>query len=146
VLREKGHKPYASLEETPGGYDIITAFDLIEHLYAVPEFLKNCREKLSAKGRLVILTGNIGSFSAVMAGSHWWYAQYPEHIVFPSKKFFKENSGYGIERWILTYASKGYKFPLSRQWLGIQNTILRRQTFSGLPSIGPDHVLAVLKK
>lgn len=147
ILEEKGYKPYASLGETPGKYDVITAFDLFEHLYNVPAFLESCREKLSARGRLVILTGNIGSLSAVVAGSRWWYAQYPEHIVFPSKKFFQEKSGYRVDKWIFTYASKGYKVSLSRQcWTVTRDIILRRQEFTGLPSLGPDHVLAVLKK
>lgn len=146
VLSEKGHKSYATLEESPGGYDVITAFDLVEHLYDASAFLKSCHEKLSAKGRLVILTGNINSLSARLSGSRWWYAQYPEHIVFPSKKYFRENSGYRIEKWIWTYASIGYIFPFRRVWSEILHTVLRQQTFNGLPSIGPDHVLIVLKK
>ena len=146
VLREKGHTPYATLDDTPGNYDVITAFDLIEHIYDVPEFIKRCSDKLSAKGRLVILTGNINSLSARLAGVHWWYAQYPEHIVFPSKKYFKKRSGLRVEKWILTYASKSYKFPINIIWPAILHTFLLRQAFTGLPSIGPDHALIILKK
>lgn len=146
ILSEKGHRPYATLEESSWGYDVITAFDLVEHLYDVSAFLKICREKLSAKGRLVILTGNINSLSAKLSATRWWYAQYPEHIVFPSKKYFRKNSGYRIEKWIWTYASIGYKFPIKKICSEILHTVLLRQTFNGLPSIGPDHVLIVLKK
>lgn len=146
ILGEKGHRHYATLGETPGEYDVITAFDLVEHLYDVSAFLKSCREKLSAKGRLVILTGNINSLSAAMAGARWWYARYPEHIVFPSKKYFKESSRLSIEKWIWTYAAKGYKYPIKRVLSEVRNSVLRRQTYTGLPSIGPDHVLAILKK
>lgn len=146
ILSEKGHRPYATLEESAGEYDVITAFDLVEHLYDVSAFLKSCREKLSATGILVILTGNINSLSARLSGSRWWYAQYPEHIVFPSKKYFRENSGYRIEKWIWTYASIGYKFPIKRIWSEILNCVLRRQAYTGLPSIGPDHALITLKK
>lgn len=146
VLKEKGHKPHALLEEAPGEYDVITAFDLIEHLYDIPAFLRSCQAKLSSKGRLVILTGNFNSLSAVLAGSRWWYAQYPEHIVFPSKKYFKEKSGYRVEKWILTYASKGYQSPFKKVWPEIWRAMLHCQTFVGLPSIGPDHVLVLLRK
>ena len=146
ILSEKGHRPYATLEDSPGGYDVITAFDLVEHLHDVPAFLKICREKLSAKGRLVILTGNVNSFSARRAGSNWWYAQYPEHIVFPSKRYFRGKTSFRIEKWIGTYASVGYRFPVKRIWSEILNSVLRRQTYTGLPSIGPDHVLIFLKK
>jgi len=146
ILSEKGHIPYATFAESPNGYDIITAFDLIEHLYDVSAFLKNCYEKLSEKGRLIILTGNINSLSATMSGSRWWYAQYPEHIVFPSKKYFREHSGFRVEKWILTYASQGYKFPIKMTLLEMLKKLYRGQAFDGLPSIGPDHALIILKK
>jgi len=145
-LVKKGHGAYSTLEEAPGGYDVISAFDLVEHLYDAPAFLQNCREKLSDNGRLVILTGNIGSLSAKLAGSRWWYAQYPEHIIFPSNKFFSEYSGMKIEKWIPTYASKGYQFPIYRIVWGILKRLFRSETYTGLPSIGPDHVLVVLRK
>jgi 2-polyprenyl-3-methyl-5-hydroxy-6-metoxy-1,4-benzoquinol methylase len=146
TLRAKGHGAYASLAEAPGEYDAITAFDLVEHLYDVPGFLKSCREKLSPQGRLVILTGNIGSLSARMAGARWWYARYPEHIVFPSKKYFRESSGLRIDKWIVTYASRGYRYPIRQVLWELRNSVRRRHAHTGLPSIGPDHVLAVLKK
>jgi SAM-dependent methyltransferase len=146
MLAIKGHGAYSTFEETPGGYDVITAFDLVEHLYDVPAFLKGCREKLAEKGRLVILTGNIGSLSAIVAGTRWWYAQYPEHIIFPSYKYFSECSGMKIEKWILTYASKGYHYPIYKIVWGILKSILRGKAYTGLPSVGPDHVLVVLSK
>jgi SAM-dependent methyltransferase len=146
VLSRKGHDAYSTLEDVPGKYDVITAFDLVEHLYDVPAFLQSCRERLSAKGRLLILTGNIDSLSAKLSGARWWYAQYPEHIVFPSKKYFREHSGFNIEKWSWTYASINYIFPLRRILSEMLNVLLRRNTFIGLPSIGPDHVLITLIK
>ena len=146
MLTGKGHSAYSTFEETPGGYDVIAAFDLVEHLYDVPAFLKGCREKLAEKGRLVILTGNIGSLSATLAGTRWWYAQYPEHIIFPSYKYLSEYSGMKIEKWIPTYASKGYQRPFYKIVWGVLKGILQGRTYTGLPSVGPDHVLVVLSK
>jgi SAM-dependent methyltransferase len=145
-LAGKGHRAYSIFEETPGKYDVIAAFDLMEHLYDVPAFLNGCREKLAEGGRLVILTGNIGSLSATLAGTHWWYAQYPEHIIFPSNKYFSDYSGLRIEKWISTYASEGYRNSIYRIGWGILKGMLRGRAYTGLPSLGPDHVLVVLSK
>ncbi len=145
LIVNKGHNAYSTFEECPGKYDVITAFDLVEHLYDVPDFLRECREKLTEKGKLVILTGNIRSLSSMLAGSRWWYTQYPEHIVFPSKKFFMRYSGFKIEKWVPTYASTGYKYPFFQIVRGVVSSFLR-MNYTGLPSFGPDHSLIVLKK
>ncbi|GAB1234057.1 hypothetical protein UT5_04510 [Ferrigenium sp. UT5] len=146
ILADKGHGAYSSFEDASGGYDVIAAFDLVEHLYDVPTFLKNCREKLAENGKLVILTGNIGSLSAQLARAHWWYAQYPEHIIFPSRKYFSEYSGMKIQKWVSTYASKGYQNPINKAVWGMLKGMLRGRIYTGLPSLGPDHVLVVLNK
>lgn len=146
ILTSKGHKPFASIEDLPGGYDVITAFDLVEHLYDLPSFLKSCHMNLTDNGQLIILTGNIRSLSATLSGSGWWYAQYPEHIVFPSKKFFSKYSGFRVNKWILTYASKDYQSSIFTIGWKIMKGVLRRGYYSGLPSIGPDHILVVLNK
>jgi len=145
ILVKKCHSAYATLEESLGHYDIITAFDLIEHLYDVPTFLKICRDKLSKKGKLVILTGNVGSMGAKISGARWWYAQYPEHIVFPSKKYFSKYSGFCIEKWIPTYASKEYKWPIVHIVSWASKNFLKGG-YTGLPSFGPDHTLIILRK
>ncbi len=146
MLRQKGHKTYSAFEESPDSYDVITAFDLVEHLYGVPSFLQGCREKLVEQGRLVFLTGDVGSLSAKLTGRHWWYAQYPEHIVFPSRKYFLEHSGFHIEKWIPTYASKGYKQPLYKGCETMLKNVLRGRAYNGLPALGPDHALIILRK
>jgi SAM-dependent methyltransferase len=144
VLESKGHDSFASLGEVTGEFDVITAFDLVEHFYDVPAFFRRCRALLKSGGVLIILTGDIGSMTARLSRADWWYLRYPEHIVFPSKEFFTRHSGLRLERWVPTYASKGYQsswMQILRQLLG---GLLRRR-YSGLPSIGPDHVLVVLK-
>lgn len=146
ILSIKGHRVFSSFDEVSGDYDVITAFDLLEHLYDAPSFLEGCREKLAEKGKLVISTGNINSISAVLAGTRWWYAQYPEHIVFPSRKYFSVYSGFKIERWISTYASKGYRNSIFNMAAGIIKLILRGRPYTGQPSLGPDHFLVVLSK
>lgn len=143
-IEQKGHAWFPSFKALEAKtFDVITAFDLIEHLYDVRAFLQECCGRLRPGGRLVILTGNIDSLSAKISREHWWYAAYPEHIVFPSAQFFRAHSRYRLERLIPTYASKAYRIPLSGRIRGIVSGILRG-CYRGLPAVGPDHMLLTL--
>ena len=146
VIRGKGHTPYQSFDELSDQFEIITAFDLVEHLYDVPAFLSNCHGKLVNGGKLILLTGDIQSVSARAAGAHWWYVQYPEHIVFPSRLFFESLSNFKLENWVPTYAAAAYNYPFYRVLLSRLKRIMIMKKYSGLPSRSPDHALIVLNK
>lgn len=109
LLKQKGHKVLSSQSENISYYDVITAFDLVEHLYNLPKFIENCYSQLVENGYLLLLTGNISSISSVLTSSNWWYVRYPEYIVFPSKRYFKRIYRFKIRSWISTYASVDYK-------------------------------------
>lgn len=145
ILKRKGHQAYESLENVDGQYDVITAFDLIEHLYDVSSFLESCESRLAHDGYVVILTGDISSPSARMCQTRWWYLKYPEHIVFPSRKYYEKFSGFHLEKWIPTYASLPYKQPLLSLIRGVAIGVFR-MNYTGLPSLGPDHALILLRK
>jgi cyclopropane fatty-acyl-phospholipid synthase-like methyltransferase len=145
VLMKKGHVPFPSIDDASGSYDIITAFDLVEHLYVFPAFLENCQRRLNKDGLIVILTGNISSLSARVTRSNWWYLKYPEHILFISKYYFEHLCGMRISCLIRTYASVGYKHSFAGMCKGFIMGWLKGN-YQGLPSLGPDHVLVVFKK
>jgi SAM-dependent methyltransferase len=152
VLLSKGHKVCPRLAEVEdGSMDVITAFDLIEHLYDVPGFLALCKSKLSKNGRMVILTGDINSQSARWAGNNWWYLKYPEHVVFPAPRFYERN-GFLLEELLATYASVGFKKPLFAAFIVLAKSKIgalvkrrKKSSYIGLPSWGPDHYLAIIK-
>lgn len=146
VIRGKGHSPYQSFDEVADQFEIITAFDLIEHLHDVPAFLNNCHRKLVHGGKLILLTGDIQSASARAAGAHWWYAQYPEHIVFPSRLYFESLSNFKLENWVPTYAAAEYNYPSYRVMLSTIKRVVAGKKYSGIPSSTPDHALIVLTK
>jgi SAM-dependent methyltransferase len=146
VITNKGHKAYKSFDEISDEFEVITAFDLIEHLYDVPAFLNHCHSKLVTGGKLILLTGDIQSVSARAAGAHWWYAQYPEHIVFPSRRFFDGLQNFTLGEWLPTYASEGYNYPGYRIVLSLLKRIMTMKKYTGLPSRSPDHALIVLTK
>jgi SAM-dependent methyltransferase len=146
VIKDKGHDAYQSFAEIGQQYEFITAFDLVEHLYDVTGFLAACHEKLVAGGKLILLTGDIQSKTGVRAGPHWWYVQYPEHIVFPSRKFFEDRDCFNLETWLPTYARVGYVYSGLRILLSRIKSQLTGRLYNGLPSVSPDHALIVLSK
>jgi SAM-dependent methyltransferase len=146
VLVHKGHISYSSIHDCKEVYDVIFAFDLVEHLFDLPEFLLWARDRLAPNGKLVILTGDINSPSARLSGSAWWYSSYPEHIVFPSKHYFSDLFDYRLEAFVPSYASKGYRRPFHRIVLSIMKILMASRAYSGLPALGPDHMLLVLAK
>jgi 2-polyprenyl-3-methyl-5-hydroxy-6-metoxy-1,4-benzoquinol methylase len=140
-LKEKGHIIFADIVNINERFDIITAFDLIEHLYNVPDFLNSCFNQLLPGGYLIIFTGNIMCLTARFLKGKWWYVCWPEHIVFPSIKYFETQSKFKVVNYLNTYHSKYFKINLS---LSVKN-ILKGQ-YSGIPPFQSDHMLMILKK
>lgn len=145
IVRAKGHTFFTSLCEADGRYDVITAFDLVEHLYDTQLFFTACRKKLDDNGLVVILTGNISCLSARKAGPDWWYARFPEHIVFPSKQYFFSMAQFSVADWVRTYAATKFYSPLRDKVYSFVKGI-QHGNYTGLPALGPDHVLVVLRK
>lgn len=145
LLKEKKHIAYSNIQEIKNSFDIITAFDIIEHFYNFPKLLDSCFDRLVPNGYLVILTGNIGCLSAKIAGANWWYVRFPEHIIFPSKKYFKQHTKFQLIDWINTYAGNGYKKPIFEMLKTTTKELLKAK-YSGQHSFVADHALIVLKR
>lgn len=67
-------------------YDVITLWDVIEHVYEPNRFLKIINESLKDNGFIFLSTGDIDSFVAKISGSAWHLFNLPEHAYFYSKK------------------------------------------------------------
>lgn len=146
IIRNKGHKSFRTGSEIKEKFDIITAFDVLEHVYDPNGFLEFAGSILRSNGKLIILTGNPASISAQMSGSNWWYVNYPEHVIFPSPLFFRNAKGFKFEASIKVFASiaheeKGLFFLIKNSI-----KILIGKKYSGRPAIFPDHQLIVLQK
>jgi len=63
-------------------FDVVTSFDVLEHLPDPMPILHEARRILKPGGWLLLGTGNFGSFSARMAGNRWTYLCIPEHVSF----------------------------------------------------------------
>lgn len=144
-ISQSGHQGFSDLRQVDESFDLITAFDLIEHLYDLPSFIKSCTSKLSSGGSLILLTGDIASKVSTTCASSWWYVKYPEHIVFPSKKYFVKYSGLEIVSWISTnhapISPSKFLFSLLKAII----KILQGKNYDGYSSFNPDHCLVILR-
>jgi SAM-dependent methyltransferase len=146
ILSGKGHVAFSSQESVTEKYDVVTAFDLVEHIYDLHIFFEIVANLLSNSGVILLLTGDKHSRSARLSKEHWWYLKAPEHITFPSRNFLNKIPGLDLVSIDNTYASVGYDRSL---FLGVAQYIRKSffvAQYDGLPSLGPDHILAVLKK
>ena len=72
--------PAALADLEPGSFDLVTLWDVIEH---IPDFLatlRTIRGLLSKNGRLLIETQNIDSRAAAVLGKRWQHYKHAEHI------------------------------------------------------------------
>jgi 2-polyprenyl-6-hydroxyphenyl methylase/3-demethylubiquinone-9 3-methyltransferase len=73
---------HSSIEdfEARGAYDVVTAFDVLEHLREPQVLLDKCREWLAPGGVLVLTVPDIGSLPARLMGRFWYYVDPPGHL------------------------------------------------------------------
>jgi SAM-dependent methyltransferase len=145
LLKINGHIGYSILKEVDGSFDLITGFDLIEHIYNVPDFLNICLSKLAPGGYIAFLTGDISCFPAKFTSANWWYVRFPQHIVFPSLNYFKLHPQIKVVNWLPTYASAKHHRD---QLLGLKSFVKELAQFNLTAENWtiPDHTLIILKK
>lgn len=79
-----------AIEWSGDPYDLITAFDVMEHCYNPIRSFQNMRLMIKSGGHLIIETGNVLSYYPFHYGSgNWWYAQLFEHHIFWSLNSLK---------------------------------------------------------
>jgi SAM-dependent methyltransferase len=69
-------------------FDVITAFDVIEHVEEPTGFVESLVKRLRPGGLLIISTGDLDAWSWRISGSRYWYCAIPEHISFVSRRWF----------------------------------------------------------
>ena len=142
-----GHTCFREVSEIPREirFDAVFLFDVIEHVYEVPDFLRRHAAVLVPGGSLVLLTGNIASLPARRLKSRWWYPRYPEHVRFPSPKYFAGLEDYRLQSVRGTYAFRAMEANLKDR-LKLAWKLLRLPTYNGKPPLLHDHYLIVLQK
>lgn len=66
----------------PQSFDVITMFDVIEHVRQPIEVLRRAARLLSNRGLLVVETPNVGGLLAWVMGQRWPHYRPPEHLFY----------------------------------------------------------------
>jgi 2-polyprenyl-3-methyl-5-hydroxy-6-metoxy-1,4-benzoquinol methylase len=61
-------------------FDVITCFDVLEHVYSPRQFLSKVKEWLKPGGLYYAMMPNIDSWEAKLFGSYWFGLELPRHI------------------------------------------------------------------
>lgn len=99
----------------PRQFDLITMYEVIEHLYKPVEVLRKGRSMLAGDGLLVISTPDSDSAIARLRGSSWWSYHYPPHIFFFGHSSFEN-------------LIKGCGFRIAKRRFGIHGSPFRGGT------------------
>jgi len=70
-------------------FDVITLIDVIEHVPEPAALLQLAARHLNPGGVIIVSTGDPESAAWRWFAARFWYATYPEHVSFPSRRFFE---------------------------------------------------------
>lgn len=74
-------------------FDVVISVDVVEHVLDVENFLDQALIHVKSDGLLIISTGNPSCFFwKKVFKAKFWYSFFPEHVTFPSYKYFNEFS------------------------------------------------------
>lgn len=91
----------SSINDIDKRFDIITMWDVIEHLQDPAAILSKAHDIMTPGGLLVITTGNIDSAVAKLSGKKWHLFNIPEHLSYFSPKsitYLLEQTGFEIRQ------------------------------------------------
>jgi SAM-dependent methyltransferase len=130
-----------SLSWSEKPYDIVTLFDVIEHLYDPQNAFRNLRSLVRDNGLVVMESGNVASEWPVRYGAHhWWYVRLFEHHVFWSRRSLEAIAakfGFRLLIWRELRHKAHATLPLLRRINDSAQVALYRLNPKLYPKIGP---------
>jgi 2-polyprenyl-3-methyl-5-hydroxy-6-metoxy-1,4-benzoquinol methylase len=137
--------------ERIGEVDVITMFDVIEHLPQPREVLALCYRYLKPGGIIVITTGDFASIAARWAGAKWRLMTPPQHLwYFTKESLYKMSAQLGLSMEHFDHPAK--RVPLSlilfqlQRMLGIHSSPIKVVSRIGIPVNLFDAMRVVLRK
>lgn len=139
-------------------FDVITLFDVFEHLSDPMADMKKLATYLKDDGVIVIATGDTGSWTARVMGRRWTFYNPPQHLFFMDKNNFHQmvrKCGLEVVKWarIGKWLSLGYVLHLARTGAesalgGILYILIKLLKLGWWPLFLPlgDNMIAVLRK
>jgi len=127
ILKEKNIKPintgFLNAELPKKYFDVVTMFDVMEHIYEPKKYIKKIKEILKDDGIILLATPNVSSLMAKISGKHWRHYSAIGHITFYSPKILKqilEEEGFS-DTYISTY-------DYSHSFIKAQKNLIRRSS------------------
>jgi SAM-dependent methyltransferase len=153
-------------------FDVIAMIDVIEHVADPGELLDQALSHLAPGGQLIVATGDAGNVPwRRVFRSRFWYSSFPEHITFPSLRYFRiwqESRGLQaptsvrlkyrrIPSWrAATYIASQLAYLMSpwllnrarsgMEWLRRAPRPRRRFFSPGAPGVFTDHQIVVIRR
>jgi SAM-dependent methyltransferase len=89
LARQQGVQVWDSVEAIPEDhlFDMVTCFDVVEHVRTPSAFLRQLVRLLKPGGFLVLSSGDASFFLSQFRPSRNWYFSNPEHVSFISRKW-----------------------------------------------------------
>ena len=78
---------FATLSEAKEDFDVVVAFDVIEHTHNPFAFLSDLAKVTRENGMIIISTGNTDALSWRIMGSSYWYCSVAEHLSFVNPRW-----------------------------------------------------------
>ena len=134
-----------------GEVDVITLFDVIEHLPQPRETLALCSRHLKPGGVIVLTTGDFAALTARWAGAKWRLMTPPQHLWFFTRESLRRMAlslGLSIEH----FDHPGKIVPLSlivfqlKRMIGVRGSQLPTASHIGVPVNLFDAMRVVLRK
>lgn len=97
----------------PGSFDLVTMWDVIEHVPDPRTLLEEARELLRPGGCLLLETQNVDSRFANLLGKRWHHYKHEEHIYHfspPTVRRLLDMAGYAVESVTSAFAGKYVSF------------------------------------
>lgn len=163
-----------TLEDLPpqAAFDVITMIDVVEHVADPAALLERALPHLAPGGSLVIATGDPRNVLwRRVFRSRFWYSSFPEHITFPSLRYFHIwHEGKGLQSptatrlkyrhipfWqsVLYFASQAvylaspwllHRVGRGLEWLRRTPRPRRRFFSPGAPGMFADHQIVIIEK
>lgn len=94
---------------TPGSFDLVTMWDVVEHVSDPQNLLHLARKLLKPDGTLLIETQNVDSAFAILLGRRWHHYKHQEHLYHFNPQTIQrllEQTGFDLVRQTASYGGK----------------------------------------
>jgi SAM-dependent methyltransferase len=122
----------------PASFDVVTCFDVLEHVYSPRQFLTKVLEWLKPGGIFYAMMPNIDAWEARLFGTHWYGLELPRHLFHfspTSLKYLMTDLGFEAE--CVKTPSISY---MERSAGYICSSLFRKIGFSPTPQAKPNPV------